>query len=504
MAVLSEGTHATPTQGERPLRGTDPEEAGPRRSVRHSGRSWRPRASVPARLRQGTALCLLLTVVLGLLGLSVAVGAQSTWTAVGSQQAPQVLDATGLYQALTDLDAQSANLIMFGADPALAANRADALKAFSADRTAADRDLQQATLAAAGSPSVQRALADVLDGMGRYQDLDGRALALNDAGHRPAGQPSPDALTDYRQATDLMRGTLLPAADRLVTANNDAYNRSYDAERSALGTGLWWLLTLGAALLAALIGLQVWLSARFRRRVNPALAAATLLAVLFLALAGSLCTSQREDLRAARRDAFDSVVALSRARADAYDANADESRYLLDSGRAAQYQDAFETESQLIAALPGTSLPDYDARLADAVTAYHGNHGDIRFGGFLGAEFHNVTFPGERAAAERTLAAYQLYERDDRTIRALAGRGRLHDAIAYGTSYAPGASNAAFAAQDTALQQVISINTTAFDHSIDQARGELSTRVPLLAAAAALILLLCLLGVRPRLAEFRR
>lgn len=42
----------------------------------------------------------------------------------------------------------------------------------------------------------------------------------------------------------------------------------------------------------------------------------------------------RRPLHGARRDAFDSVVALSRARAIAYDANADESRYLLDPSAA--------------------------------------------------------------------------------------------------------------------------------------------------------------------------
>ncbi len=442
--------------------------------------------------------------MLGAFGLSTAAGAQSIWSTVGDRQAPQVLDATGLYQALTDLDAQSANLIMFGSDSSLSSQRSAALSAYTADRTTADRDLQRATLDAAGNAAVQRALADVLDGMGRYQDLDGRALALNDAAHRPAGHSDAAAVAEYRQATDLMRTTLLPAADRLVQANNDAFDSTYDAERSLLGSAVWWTVAMGIALLAALVGLQVWLAARFRRVINPALAAATLLVVVFTGLAGSLWADEREHLRYARRDAFDSVVALSRARAVAYDANADESRYLLDPGRAAQYRDAFEAKSQQILALPGASITTYDSALTTAVTAYQANHSDVRFGGFYGTEFRNITFPGERAAAEQTLAAYQVYERDDRTIRALADSGKLDQAIAYCTSYAPGASNAAFTAHDTALQKVIAINTTAFDQGVRDGRNELSARIPLLAASIGLALLLCLLGVRPRLAEFRR
>jgi hypothetical protein len=463
----------------------------------------RPR-TVPSRLRWYTAGCLLLAGLLGAVGLTAAFGAQTTWSTVGDQQAPQVVDASGLYQALTDLDAQSANLIMFGADSSLSSQRSAALSQFNADRTIADRDLQRATLDAAGNPTVQHALQDVLDGMGQYQDLDGRALALNDATHRKAGHADPAAVAEYRQATDLMRATLLPAADRLVQANNDAYNRTYDAERSTLSTALWWTVSLGVALLVALVGLQIWLAARFRRLINPALAAATLLAVVFVYLAGSLWADESGRLRYARRDAFDSVVALSRARAVAYDANADESRYLLDPGRAAEYQDAFEAKSQQILTLPGTTISSYDTALAAAVPAYQADHADVRFGGFYGSEFRNITFAGERAAAEQTLAAYQVYERDDRTIRALADSGRLDQAIAFGTGYEPGASNAAFAAHDTALQKLIGINSSAFEQGVKDGRGELSSRIPLLAASVALALVLCLAGVRPRLAEFRR
>ncbi|MEY9875535.1 hypothetical protein ABH931_005039 [Streptacidiphilus sp. MAP12-33] len=494
------------TVGEETLPPTTERNAPPMRASGAVGlrrlRRLRPR-TVPSRLRWFTAGCLLLTAVLGAVGLTTAFGAQSAWSAIGDRQAPQVVDAAGLYQALTDLDAQSANLIMFGADGSLASQRTAALSAYTADRATADRDLQRATLDAAGNASVQQALQDVLDGMGRYQDLDGRALALNDAAHRPAGRSDAAAVADYSQATDLMRTTLLPAADRLVQANNDAYNQTYDTERSTLATGLWWTVALGVAALAALIGLQVWLAARFKRLINPALAASTLLVLLFTGLAGSMWADEREHLRYARRDAFDSVVALSRARAVVYDANADESRYLLDPGRAAQYQDAFEAKSQQILALSGASISDYDSALAAAVTAYRADHADVRFRGFYGTEFHNITFTGERAAAEQTLAAYQAYERDDRTIRALAASGKLDQAIAFCTSYAPGASNATFADHDAALQKLIGINSAAFDQGVKDGRGELASRIPLLAGGLGLALVLCLVGVRPRLREFR-
>lgn len=464
---------------------------------------WIRRPDLPARLRLFTAGCLVLVTVFAAVCLTAAVGARGTWSVVDGRQAPQVVDAAGLYQALTDLDAQTANVMMFGADAQLSGNRATALTQYTQDRTVADRDLQRATVDAAGNTSVQQALVAVLDGMGSYQDLAGRALELNDHARAPAGGPDPAALGEYRQATDLMRLTLLPAADRLVQANNDAFNQTYTDERSALGTAEWWTLALGAGLLLALLGLQVWLARRFRRIINPPLAAATLLVLLLVGLAGSLFPDQGDHLRYARRDAFDSVVALSRARAVAYDANADESRYLLDHTRAPQYQDAFEAKSQQIVGLPGATLADYDTSLAAAVTAYQADHGDVRFGGFFGTEFRNITFTGERQAAEQALLQYQVYERDDRTIRALVQAGRLRQAIAYCTNYAPGGSNAAFTAHDAALQKLIGINTDAFASAVHDGRGELDARIPVLAGCVALVALLTLLGVRPRLAEFR-
>ena len=109
-----------------------------------------------------------------------------------------------------------------------------------------------------------------------------------------------------------------------------------------------------------------------------------------------------------------------------------------------------------------------------------------------------------RAAAEKTLAAYQVYERDDRHIRALNASGNLRGAIAFDTSFAPGNSNWAFTQYDRALESVITINENAFNAAI--AAGQQGVRgwtglIP--AIAVLLILALMLVGVRPRLAEYR-
>ena len=152
----------------------------------------------------------------------------------------------------------------------------------------------------------------------------------------------------------------------------------------------------------------------------------------------------------------------------------------------------------------GAGIFQYDAALARAISAYHADNADVRFGGYFGVEFRNITFVGERAAAEQTLAAYQVYERDDRHIRALNRSGDLRAAIAFDTSYAPGNSNWAFTQYDNALVGLIAINQRAFTGAISAGQQDMNGWTGYIPAGAAiLIIILVLAGIRPRLAEYR-
>ena len=208
-------------------------------------------------------------------------------------------------------------------------------------------------------------------------------------------------------------------------------------------------------------------------------------------------------LRVAKVEAFDSISALTQARAVSYDANADESRYLVDPGRAAQYQQAFLTKSQRLADVGNAGIFGYDAALAADIRAYQANHADVRFGGYLGAEFRNITFPGERAAAERALADYQVYERDDRALRAMA-KTNLLAAVEFDTGTAPGQSDWAFNQYSAALTSVITINQDAFSRAVQAGQAGTSGWTGVFPAAGVLLIVaLTVIGVRPRLAEYR-
>jgi hypothetical protein len=134
-----------------------------------------------------------------------------------------------------------------------------------------------------------------------------------------------------------------------------------------------------------------------------------------------------------------------------------------------------------------------------AAVSYDANADESRY---LGAEFRNITFPGERAAAVRTLLAYPVYERYDRVLRALAKRN-LAAAVAFDIGTAPGQSDWAFNQYDAALSSVISINQDAFTSAVQAGQGGAggwNGAVP--AAAAAAIAALTIIGVWPRIAEY--
>jgi hypothetical protein len=460
--------------------------------------------NVPERITGLTALIIVVAIVLGAVLAAIFGSVSAGVHLIGAQAAPEVQASTDLYFRLNDMDAQVANILLVGNRHDLGLSRQQAETVFQQDRAAADHDLQQAAAVAGAGPAAQAAVRSVLDRLGSYEALVGQISYLEAAGPSQPGRPPAAALTLYRTATDLLQDQILPSARQLTSANAAALDATYNAKRALALRGLIIVLIIGLALIALLIGAQFYISATHRRLLNPALATATLLGVILTGAGATLLGAQANHLYVAKSEAFDSILALSQARAISYDANADESRYLVDPGRASVYQQAFETESQKLARVSTPGIFHYDATLAKAVSAYRGDQARVRFGGFLGAEFRNITFPGERAAAEQTLYAYQVYERYDRRLRAMNEAGHLSAAIAFDTSVAPGNSNWAFYRYDQALVKLIRINQDGFTQAITASEHGTSGWTGAIPAIAILaVIILTFAGARARLVEYR-
>ena len=449
------------------------------------------------------ALASLLAV--GILAALIAVqaaGQQAGLREISHRDAPEVMATSDFYFALNDMDAQVANILLVGDAQNLGFTAAAAQTIFDQRRTQADSDLQQAAVAATDSATAA-AIRAVLDAYGDYQALVARTLTLNGLHSHPAGPPAPDVLAAYRAATDLLDAKLLPAARSLSDRSAAALEHTYQQQHHAASRMRDAIVVVGAVALTLVIVLQMFLARRFRRRVNPGALGATLLCAALVSSSGWLLSAQADHVRVAKKDAFDSILALDQARAVSYDANADESRYLVDPERADRYQTAFFLKTQQLVGLPGVTISTFDQRFATTIDAYQADHTAIGWQGFYGTEFRNITFPGERAAAQKVLTLFQVYQTDDRHIRALAGNGQLAAAIAFCTSYQPGQSNYAFTQYDQALAALIAINQNAFTTNINSANRDLAhwTLIPWLALAGFTGLLG--IGLWPRFAEYR-
>ena len=166
-------------------------------------------------------------------------------------------------------------------------------------------------------------------------------------------------------------------------------------------------------------------------------------------------------------------------------------------------QHAFLRKSQELVNVGNVGIFSYDAALAADIDAHQADHADVRFGGYLGTEFRNITFLGERTAATRALLAYQVYERYDRKLRAMA-KTNLAQAIAFDIGTSPGQSDWAFNQWDGALGSVITINENAFTAAIGDGHSTSSPWIALIpATGTALIAALAIAGTHRRLAEYR-
>jgi hypothetical protein len=285
----------------------------------------------------------------------------------------------------------------------------------------------------------------------------------------------PQAVTAYQAASRIVEERLFPAADALDRANFDVLEKTFQSGRSIVEAtricvvGAWLLLLL-------LLAYVQWdLTKRVRRLLNPALLAASLLALGMGWLGIGRLSSSADDLRIAKEDAFTSIHALWQARAVGYSANADESKFLLEK-EGSPAERSFFLKASKIWSEGGKS--------------------------YLGAELANITFPGEKEAADETLKRWQGYLRTDARIRQLQKAGKLDEAIALCLGRNPGESDWAFSRFDESLGKTIDINQRAFDGSVTAGFDQLAGFYWIAAVGAAAIAGLSVAGLLVRIREF--
>jgi len=373
---------------------------------------------------------------------------------IGTAAAPQAANAADLYFALSDMDAQVARMVLIGDADALSGSKLDALGGYRERSLQVDAALQRSLTTATGL--ADRAIVlDLLNGLAVYRQWVWQALTAQT--RAPA-----DTLGYFTQATNVLHLDLLPAALRLREASETSLDRAYAAKSSTQVWGVVLAIVLGAGLIMLLIWLQVWLARRFRRVLNPALSAATVLVVALVLGVVAVLTAQGQRLGAARDDSLTPYLALSRARATSYDAAADTSRYLISANLALYRQDF--------------------TRKSDSLTK----------GGAPGL-----------AAAPEVVPRWLAYQRDHERIVALAEAGRTQEAVGVLTGIRRGDAAFDFSFYDAAVDEIATARRQAFEVSMRDTERLLTGWTVIPAVLLGLVILLVPLGVRRRLGEYR-
>jgi hypothetical protein len=449
------------------------------------------RLSTPARLRLALAAIVVLALLFFLAVYAGVKEHRAAMTTIGKDTAPSILAAQHIRANLADMHSNTANALLHkpGAGKEEQAAYQKVLDACEKRRIEATEGI----LAAAGNITYGEAergpLRKLLNELGRYQACAAEALVL----HRLGGS---EFLEPQRRADRIMTEAILPAADALDAVNRKEMDRAYTDVRAASLRATVVVLGAAVGLLGVLALTQLFLYQRMHRILNPGLAAATVLTLVFTVVVVGTFLRQRAALRTATKDAFDSIHALWRARAEAYDGNGDESRWLLDRQRADAYErDFLLKEARLM------KLPDGMSR-QELVAAVRRGNIPKDFTGYLADELRNVTFPGEREAASACLETFVRYADIDREIRKLEKAGRHKEAVALCLGEREGQSNWAFDEFDRALGKTIDINQKVFDDTVKRSLDGLKPFDVTAALVALGVVALALGGLWPRFREY--
>jgi hypothetical protein len=498
----------TTTEVSPPLPETAPPAAGPEARPARLRTFLRARwlKTIPGRIRVAAAASLAAVLVL-LAVLSVAIGnARDGVQTIGHDAGPQVVATGSLFFSLSNMDAQVANVLLIGRQHDLGIGYDESLRRYEQRRAEAGQAAVQAAQLAGDNTNMQRTVREVIDGLGRYERLVGEAMLLDKQADHPAGQVPKQVVDTYNQASELMRLELLPKAYNLTLDSGATVRQSYESKRSDVDSGRAWVAVTGGLLLAVLVLTQVYLAARFRRLVNPALALATVVTFVLVAVGIGMLSAQSSHIKKAKEDGFDSILALSRARAISHSAFADEARYLLDPGRADTYEQTYLDKSLSVLYVDPHNKPvnleTYYSRLPEVLRTYDPARDRGAFLGFFGEEADRIRPGVETSALAGTLTAYQKVIDNDRRMRQLAIGGSRDEALKLRMGRDTGAIKD-FDDYDTALMRLTAAHQNAFDRAIKDADGGLNGWKVVPPAGAAVIAALVLAGVRPRLAEFR-
>lgn len=456
--------------------------------------------STPSRLRLFLVLGLIGAALLLIAGETTLAGARATLKTIAVDTAPSMMAAQEIKASFADLDANLANYLLVTAP----ADSEQATQIFEFRRAATTKRLIDASSNITFGDAEKIPIVMMFENLGRYLELVGRArlqhevyvALITKAPTQEARDRERDgALATYAIATDLLHERILPDADRLDSANGEVMKKAYARQQS---TGMMFEViaaAVGGALFLVLVVTQVFITRRTRRVFSIPLLIATLLTIGFTGYLVARFVTAKKDVYSAKSEAFDSVHLLWKIRAAAYDANGDESRYLLEKDRRSHWKGRFDENVRAM-----TTAPDF-ATAAQREASAAPRTKITGFQGYFADELNNVTadFYGEGSAAIAMAKAFAAYYAVDRRIRESEEVRKDHKAA---VDLCVGASNDLFETFDSTVLRALNINKHAFDEIVEGADRSLRMAEIVDPFFALAIAVMIWLGIRPRLREY--
>lgn len=375
--------------------------------------------------------------------------------AVGQQAEPLLVGAQVMYFSLADADATATNTFLkSGLEPP--ARR----QAYLDDLTRATKQLAAVARQAGSSTDAATALDTINTELPTYTGLVESARSNNRLG-------LPVGAAYLREGSTLMRKQILPAVGQLYKVEAARLDRAYASGRSL--RDVFGVLEMAVLALVVLISGQVFLTRRTNRVFNPALLAATLVAVILLGWALLSFSASASRLQAARTKGSDPVQLLSTARILISRAQADENLFLVSRGGG------------------GDDLADFDA-VSEELKPADGSRGLL----------------AKASAGAPTLPAlYDDYLTAHKAVIAAATTGQFAKAVDLATGTDDGDVLPAASQLSTVVGTHIDQAQKAFEAKAGAARHDLAflgfAMIALVAVAAAL----AVVGFEQRINEYR-
>ncbi len=441
---------------------------------------------------------------LGLLWVPASIAAiqnqRSSIKTIADDSIPSVMLAQQIVDAMSDIDAMAASeLLQEKGQESLIQETVD-IKALRLNKDQLSdvqrfnvrrKDVADRLTKAARNITVEDeapVISQLILNFGDYLAYTERSQAAHMKGDRVT------ALAQYQLAAKMLDTKLIPKAHELREINRRVLEEAYAQARYRGSSATVFVAGLGLLTIAALVVLQLFLSTRTRRTLNPMLLGATIVAVLYLLHVMASLLSSGEELRVLKEDSYNSLFALRSSRELLYGANSDESRYLLDAPNRAQHEAAFMAKTSQV--FGQSNRQDV---LATAIANLKAKRRDTTSKGHFATAINNITFPAEREALIKMMEQYQVYMAIDQQIRDLVANQRMPDAI----KLCLGDSNVAFDAMKKSMDDAKIVNEKIFDKVKENAYGQLDGFEIKATIALGAMATLVFFGLRPRMREYQ-